>query len=706
VNKRVATMGRSLAVDPKENKEFQRALAVFQAGNLKDAEHLFKAVLRARPRHVAALNLLGIVLTQLEKFAEAEFYLRRALHEYPNSDATQYNYGIVLKVLHRPAEALEHFTRALAINPTAAETWNNRGTVYSDLNFHDKAIADFEKAIALNPRFAGAFCNKAKALAILKRLDEALSAFEAAQTLNPGLAEAWHGYGNVCCDLKRYETALAAFEKALTIRPDLAEAWFDLGNLFTELGRWTDAYSSFDKAFSLKPDLKHAEDCRLLAKLYLCDWTNLDAEVSHLTLGLRSRRAVSRTLLCVKSSPVEQRQSAELDLADLPRFQPVWDGQIYSHDRIRIAYASADFHEHPTAYLTAGLFEHHDKSRFDVTGISFGPEQASETRRRIKASFERFIDVRVQSDGQIAELIRQLEIDIVVDLKGLSTGSRPGIFARRPAPIQVNYLVYPGTLGAEYFDYIIADPVVIPEGHFEFYSEKVVWLPNSYQVNDSRRLISEHMPIRRECALPEVGFVFCCFNSHFKIMPEIFQIWMGLLNAIEGSVLWMIEGDAATLANLRRRAELCGISAERLIFAPRLALADHLARHRLANLFLDTLPYNAHTTASDALWAGLPVLTCLGSTFAGRVAASLLQAAGLGELITKSLDDYEALALKLAHEPALLASLKAKLVGNRGTCPLFDTERFTRHIEAAYVGMWQAQRHGRPPASFAVEAGV
>jgi protein O-GlcNAc transferase len=692
-------------VDFKENEEFQRALAVFQAGNLKDAEHLFKAVLRTRPRHVAALNLLGIVLTQLEKFTEAELYLRRALQEYPNSDATQYNYGIVLKVLHRPAEAAEHFTRALAINPAAAETWNNRGTAYSDLNFHDKAIADFAKAIQLNPRFAGAFCNKAKSLAILKRFDEALSAFEAAQTLKPDLAEAWHGYGNVCFDLKRYEMALAAFEKALTIRPDLAEAWFDLGNLFAELGRWPEAYSSFDKAFSLKPNLKHAEGCRLLAKLYLCDWANLDAEVSHLTQGLRSQRAVSRTLLCVKSSPAEQRQSAELDLADLPRFQPMWDGQIYSHDRIRVAYASADFHEHPTAYLTAGLFEHHDRSRFEVTGISFGPDQASEIRRRLKASFERFVDVRLQSDAQIAALIRQLEIDIVVDLKGLSTGSRPGIFARRSAPIQVNYLVYPATLGSEFFDYIVADPIVIPKEHFEFYGEKVVWLPESYQVNDQRRGIADYTPTRRECALPEVGFVFCCFNSHFKIMPEIFRTWMRLLQAIGGSVLWMIDGDPATLANLRRHAESCGISPERLIFAPRLPLQDHLARHRQADLFLDTLPYNAHTTASDAVWAGLPVLTCLGSTFAGRVAASLLQAVGLGELITTSLDDYEALALKLARDPVLLASLKAKLVGNRGTCPLFDTERFTRHIEAAYVGMWQAHRQGRPPASFAVEAG-
>jgi predicted O-linked N-acetylglucosamine transferase (SPINDLY family) len=349
------------------------------------------------------------------------------------------------------------------------------------------------------------------------------------------------------------------------------------------------------------------------------------------------------------------------------------------------------------------LFEHHDKSRFATIAISFEAEKDSAIGRRIKASFDRFIDASAQSDQQIAELIRRLEIDIVVDLNGFTRNSRLGVFARRPAPLQVNYLGYAGTMGADFYDYIVADATVIPKEHIEFYSEKVVWLPGSFMANDDQRAIAERVPSRAELQLPEAGFVFCSFNQSYKIEPIVFDVWMRLLKAVDGSVLWLKDNDPTATANLRGEAERRGVAPERLIFAPSVPdIADHLARQRQADLFLDTLLYNAHTTASDALWAGVPVLTCLGGTFAGRVAASLVRAVGLPELVTQSLADYEALALKFAREPEFLAATKAKLVENRKTFPLFDTQRFTHDMEAAYMTMRQRAQRGHPPESFAV----
>jgi predicted O-linked N-acetylglucosamine transferase (SPINDLY family) len=369
-----------------------------------------------------------------------------------------------------------------------------------------------------------------------------------------------------------------------------------------------------------------------------------------------------------------------------------------------VAYLSADYHSHATAYLAAGLFEAHDQSRFEAIAISFGPDDSSEMRQRLTRAFDRFIDVRDKSDHAVAALLREMEIDIAVDLKGFTQDARPGILAHRPAPVRVNYLGHPGTMGARYIDYLIADRRIVPEGHERHYAEKIVCLPDSYQANDRKRRIAERMPARVDEGLPDTGFVFCSFNGSFKITPEVFDIWVRLLKAADGSVLWLLDDNAAAVRNLKREAEARGVSAQRLVFAPRRPLDEHLARHRLADLFLDTLPCNAHTTASDALWAGLPLLTCAGNTFAGRVAASLLFAVGLPELITDSLPSYEALAMNLARDPAALAALKAKLVAQRNTAPLFDTERFARHLESAYVTMWERAQRRMPAESFSVAA--
>jgi predicted O-linked N-acetylglucosamine transferase (SPINDLY family) len=381
----------------------------------------------------------------------------------------------------------------------------------------------------------------------------------------------------------------------------------------------------------------------------------------------------------------------------------LWNGERYQHDRIRLAYLSADFHEHATAYLMAELFEAHDRARFETTAISFGPDSNDGMRARLSAAFGRFIDVRNRGDREVAALLRKLEIDIAVDLKGFTAGARAGILSHRAAPVQVNYLGYPGTMGADFIDYILADRFVIPEEHYACYTEKVVYLPDTYQVNDSKRVIAERTPTRAEVELPDTDFVFCCFNNNYKITPEIFDCWMRLLNEVQGSVLWLLADNATASRNLRREAEARGVAPERLVFAPRVKLEDHLARQRLADLFLDTLPFTAHTTGSDALWAGLPLLTCHGTTFPGRVAASLLNAVGLRELIAYSLEEYEALALKLATSPAMLNDIRARLAQNRHTHSLFNTDRFRRHIEAAYTTMWERYQRGEPPESFAVE---
>lgn len=721
------------------DETFRRAVAAMQARDANTAESLFKHVLQSQPKHVPALNLISILLTTLGRLDEAERYSRLALSEDATSDVAFYNHGLILKALKRPAEALEQFNRALSINSSVAETWNSRGTTLDDLKHYREAIADFDRAIEVNPSYTDAFCNRGKSLAALRLFDLALASYDRAIALQPSVAKAWLGRGNVLIELKQFDIASAAFERALSLKSDLAEAWLgrgnafaglkryddalagygralalktDLaeahaacGNTFVELKRYEDAVKAYENALAISPEMKLIEGARLQAKLPLCDWKNLETEVAHLVSQIRNNKpaSVPFSFLTVSSLPADQLQCARNFLAEELPLPAIWCGEIYRHERIRIAYLSADFHEHATMRLMAGLFEQHDTSRFEVTAISFGPHQDSNMRRRVTGAVERFVDVRHQNDDDIADLVRRFEIDIAVDLKGFTLDERHGVLARRAAPIQVNYLGYPGTMGADYIDYILADRTIITADDFPHYSERVVQLPDSYQINDRQRQIAAHTPTRAECGLPDDAIVLCCFNNSYKIMPAIFDVWMRILGANENAVLWLLEGHPAASANLRREARIRGISPERLIFAPKMKLPDHLARHRHADLVLDTLPYNAHTTASDALWAGVPVLTCLGATFAGRVAASLLKAANLADMVTHTLEDYETLAVALMRDPFRLASLKDRLDNGRMTCALFDTERTTRHIEAAYTTMWERHQRGEPPQSFAVD---
>jgi len=645
------------------------AIALFKLRRLPDSLQRFDKLLALQPDHLVAINERGSVLAEMKEYEKALLAFQKAARVNPGFADAHLNIGNVLGALNRPEEAKLAFEKALALNPKLAHAWSGLGNTLCKHNCFDEALAAFDKALALQP----------------------------------GLAEAWLGRGNVYIQLKQYSNASAAYEEALSSKTDLAQAWLGRGNADTQLKQYDKALIAYDRALSLEPNLKYAAFNRLHVKQQLCDWTNIEAEIGKVLSAIRNRApCFPGVLASISSSAEDQLQCAKTFVAEQHVFPPLWRGEVYSHDRIRIAYLSADFHEHATAYLISGLFEKHDSSRFQIYAISLGPNQNSDARLRIASAVERFIDVQNRNEEQIADVIRRLEIDILVDLKGFTDNARRDVLARRVAPLQVNYLGYPGTMGADYVDYIIADPTIIPEDQFPFYSERVIWLPDSYQVNDSQRPISEHGPTRDECGLPKTAFVFCCFNSPYKILPSMFEIWMRLLHSKENSVLWLFEEHPTASANLCREAEKRGVSAGRLVFAPKLPLSDHLARYRHADLFLDTLPCNAHTTASDALWAGVPVLTCLGTTFAGRVAASLLRAIGLPELVTKSLNEYEALALELTHDPAFLLATKTKLARHREVYPLFDTARFTRHIEAAYLTMWQGYQRGERPAAFTV----
>jgi protein O-GlcNAc transferase len=648
----------------------------------------------------------GLACLEKQDFANAEIFLIDTLELAPRSIPALNNLAIAQYEQKKISEAALTAQRVIEIDPRNIDAYLMLSTCQKEQKKYEEALATCDAIIRIDHTNAQAHCNRAFVLNKINKYQEAIESVDRALSIQSEFADAFLNRGNSLVNLKRYDEAFAAYDKALALKPDLAEAWLGRGDVFFELKRHDEAFAAYDKALAIKPDLVGAEGARLHSKMHLCDWSNFDAECEHLISSVRNGNVNTSpfTILAIPSSAKDQLQCAKLWTANRhpPSGKPIWRGEQYNHDRMRVAYLSADFRDHPMSSLMIGIFECHDKSRFDVTAISFGPDSNSEMRQRLKASFEHFIDADKYSDDKVANLIKELEIDVLVDLMGFTADARTGIFARRCAPTQVNYLGYPGTMGAEYIDYIIADPIVIPENQYVFYAEKVFLLPysyypTSYQINDAKRSTPDKAFTRFDVGLPSTGFVFCCFNNIYKITPHVFDCWMRILKQVEGSVLWLLEGSASAASNLKKEALARGVSSERLVFAKRMPLPDHLARHRLAGLFLDTLPYNAHTTASDAQWASLPVMTCVGATFAGRVAASLLNAIRLPELITTTLEAYEQMAIDLATNPEKLALIKRKLATNRLTTPLFDTKLYTKHIEAAYTVMYERHQAGLAP---------
>jgi predicted O-linked N-acetylglucosamine transferase (SPINDLY family) len=705
-----------------------------------EAEQLFRRALKADGRSADAHQLLGFALTGLARFDEAVRSYEQAIAIRPAFAEAHNNLGYALQVWGRLDEAIARYKQAVAIRPDYQEAHNNLGNALHLLDRSAEAIVCYEKALSINPNYAEAYWNLGTASRAVGKLEDAVENYKRAIAIRPSYQEAYNSLGNTLRALGRLGDAIAQYRKALDLNRTYIEAWINLGDalaaqhqddaaleafagalvlrpndpdilakrghLLVRLQRELEALASFDAALVVAPGHDLAFDGLASCALATCDWPRAATLWSEVPARVAKGHLFNPlTFLGYSSDAALQLACARRFIrSEVPVSPPrLWRGETWRNSKIKIAYVATGFHRHPTAYLTAELIEIHDRSYFEILGISLGPDDESEIRARLVRAFDQFHDVRYKGDREISMLLNEWRVDIAVDRSGYTANARPGIFAARPAPIQVNYIGFPGTLGADFYDYILADPTVLPFDQQPYFQENIVHLPESYLVNDSKRPASSQSPTREEYGLPATGFVFCCFNNCYKITPPVFDVWMRLLDQVEGSVLWLFRDRRTAEANLRREAAARGIDPARLVFADRIPLPDHMARHKIADLFLDTLPYNAHTTAADALWAGLPVVTCLGHCFAGRVAASLLRATGMSDLVTSDLESYERLALRIASDRAMLAELRDRLRRNRQTHALFNADRYRRQIEAAYQQMWEAWQRGEPPASFTIE---
>jgi predicted O-linked N-acetylglucosamine transferase (SPINDLY family) len=684
----------------------QQGLAYHQNGLLAQAEGIYEEILKIDPTNADALHLRGIVAYQTQNHQYAVDLIRKAIELYPHNAAFFFNLGLALNELNQVREAASSYDKAIDINPDFTDAYYNRGVISEKLNQLEAALTSYDKVIDIKPDHASGYLSRGLVLHKLKQIEAAIASYDKAIAIKPDFADAYLSRGNALQELKRHEEAVASFDKAIDINPDFAEAYYNQGNALRELKQFEAASACYENALSLNPDGEFMLGMQLHTRMMLCDWTGFTENLTNYETDIANLKKVTLPFaaLGLLDSPELHRLTSRIYVeTKYPEHEPPAKRRgIAGSGKIRVGYYSADFYNHATAYLIAELFEVHNAEKFELFGFSFGPDIQDQMRKRLSSGLDKFMEVRDKSDREIAQLSRDLGIDIAIDLKGFTTDSRPGIFAERCAPVQVNYLGYPGTMAAEYMDYIIADTTVIPRDRQDDFTEKVVYLPHCYQVNDSRRQISSRVFTKQELGLPESGFIFCCFNNNYKILPATFDGWMRILKAVEGSVLWLLEDNSTAGRNLRKEAESRGIDSNRLVFAKRMPLDEHLARHRLAELFIDTLPCNAHTTASDALWAGLPVLTCMGKSFHSRVAASLLCAIELPELITHTQEEYEAKAVELATDPGKLAQLKLKLENNRLTAPLFNTRLFAKHIESAYETMFARNQSGLAPESIEV----
>lgn len=656
----------------------------------------------------AAWSNRGIARSELGQHEEALADHERAVQLDPQDPDSWTARGVTLAHLQRWDEALASHERALQLHPEHPDAWTNKGVTLDALHSPEDALACHDRAVALAPQDAQAWSNRGRCLHNLQRYDQALAHFDRALALDPSRPGTWSDKGLTLAELHGHEEALACFDQALALRPDHAETLVNRALALSELGRKAEALAEFHRAWTLRPELDGLLGHLVGAQAILCDWTELPERLRELEAQIRAgRQAIAPfPALALFDDPAIGLQAARSWVRGKWREPPPPDAPPRSGEggRIVLGYHSADFHEHATAYLMAEFFERHDRSRFELVAFSYGPDTDDASRRRLKPAFDHFLDMRGQTDAQVAERSRALGVDIGIDLKGFTRDNRFGVFARRAAPIQVSYLGYPGSTGASCMDYVLADACLVPEGDEAFYAEKVVRLPHSYQVNDMRRAPAQRVPTRAEQGLPGDAVVFCCFNNQYKILPATFDSWMRILQGVESGVLWLLAGEPAARENLRAEAARRGVDPDRLVFAAFVPQAEHLARYPLADLFLDTLPYNAHTTASDALRMGVPVLTLRGRAFAGRVACSLLQAVGLPELVTDAAAHYERLAIELALDAHRLQALRAQLARRRADAPLFDTARTTRAIEAAYLEMVRRQRAGLPPDHLAIAA--
>jgi len=674
------------------------------------------------------------------EFAQAEKLYAQALRSVRDNPALWFNHGLVLRDLGRPQEALASFDQALRLSPAMAEIQNERANALLTLGRAAEALAALDRSLTLKPGYPGTLINRGLALLALERPEAALADFDAVLRLRPRLPLALVNRGTTLEKLGRHAEAMASYSQALAIDPDNCHALNQRGLLLALAGRPEEALADYDRALGLDPSLaalrfnrantllalkrvaqSHAEMQRLFAEhpgypfafdglldtsLRTCDFAQREKLEAHLPAHIRAARPLTPfNLLFCSDDPALQRTVATTYVrsqvgADVPVPPP---RRVAAAGRLKIAYLSHDLRDHTVATSNAAVLTAHDRNRFEFFAFSTGPDDASAMRKRLESGFEHFIDVREQSDGEVARRLADAGIDILVDLNGHTTGARPGVLARHAVPIQVNYQGYPGTIGGGLVDYMIADAIVIPPGRDGDFTEKIVRLPHCYMPVDPTRRPSVGVVTRAAAGLPQDAFVFCAFNSVWKITPAMLGVWLELLRAVPGSVLWLRHDNDEAVRNLRQEASRQGIDAARLVFAARAGDADHIARHRLADLFLDTAPFAGHSTAIESLWAGLPLVSCAGTGFASRVSASALTAVGIPELAVASLPEYKALALKLAGDPALLAAYREKLDAGRESFPLFDATGLARALEAAYERMAEFSRAGMAPQAFAVD---
>ncbi len=702
----VESYDRALTVQPEMVAAMvNRAVALAAIGRFDDAVSGYDRVLAIQPGNAQALTWRGLVRRTMgaPQLALADF--DRALALDPAHDEAQYNRGVVMLDLRRAAEALAAFDAVMPSHNGNAEMLNNRGVALWNLKRPAEALESYERALAIEPNFAEAWGNRGLALRDLMRYQEAIASFDQVLRLDPRNAVAWNCRANVLRDTMDYAAAVEGYGRAIEIRPDYAEAIINRGYAYWVLKRYAEGIADVERGLALDPAYPYGLGELLHYRMYSADWRDFAQAKAELERLVRAGSRVVQPFIfqAVAESPEDAQACSRIWAQDKYPQQPAAPHHpAPGRAKIRLGYLSGEFRHQATAILMAGLYEHHDREKFEIVAIDAGSNDDSHMRARLEKAFDRWIAIGNLSDAEAAQAIRAAGIDILVNLNGYFGDARMGVLAQRPAPLQVNYLGFPATLGAAYIDYIIADDTVIPQDEQRFYDEQVVTLPGCYQANDDKGRPMAQVPSRAEAGLPEQGIVFCNFNNAYKLTPQTFDSWMRILAAVEGSVLWLLESVAPFAANLRLEAEKRGIAASRLIFAPELLPDQHLARLQLADLFLDGLPYNAHTTASDALWAGVPLITCKGTTFPGRVAASVLTAAGLPELVTQNHSDFEALAIKLAGDPKAREKLRDKIAKNRSRCALFDTARFARTIEAAYRTMWERWLAGEKPQGFAV----
>ena len=670
-------------------------------GQLDRAVKMFQIAVSIKHDYVEAHKNLGTTLKELGRLDESVESFMNAIEIDPSYVDAHYNLGNAFKQLNRFNESVKSYKTAIAIDPNFSQAHINLGNVQKDLNQLDDALNSYERAIAIDPDFSLAHNNIGFIFMGLGKMTEAIECFEKAISIDSKYAEAYNNLGRALIATGNIKAGATSYQKAIEINPNFADAHLSLGHVFRKLNQRDKALVCFERAHAIKPSMNNIFGTLLNSKMHLCKWDDLSDQLQELRIRVNNNEKVIRpfSLMGLIDDPDLQKKASEIFVNHhCPKNLRLPKLTGYSkHLKIRIGYFSADFKTHPTAFLSAELYELHDRGQFEIHAFSFGLNTNDEMNLRIKAGVDYFHDVYEMSHKEIVMLSRSLEIDIAVDLGGFTGNSRPKVFAMIAAPIQVNYLVFPGTMGANYIDYIVADHTLIPIDKQNHYSEKIVYMPNSYQVNASKLNVSDKVQSRNKLGLSPNQFVFCCFNNAYKITPEIFSSWMRILHKTGESELWLLANNDMTIENLKNEAVKQGISEKRLVFAPYVSLSEHLNRIKHADLFLDTRPYNAHTTSSDALRMGLPVLTCIGKSFSSRVAASILNSLTLTELITETEEDYESLAIELATNPIKLTSIKDKLIHNLSSASLFDTPLFTRNLESAFKTMYEKHHNGMKP---------